>query len=352
MQRKLLAHLTIVVTVAVGLAAGAAALADEDSAERLLQQRGLQRIGSYFVLPAEKKLAAGLEAVEPLKREIDACRKEKARHDKIAADIQNARDAAVAERRQTTMMLLRAQNEEQLAAMGVHLLELTDRITLLTRQLNSDSQGDELRRRIGDATEAYNEKLLDLRVLVEQARADYEKLASDQEVIAAIDELRDTTGRKVHLGPRRVFQRYEKQLAELEKAVRNDVIELDRRGEVFLIDVKLNGNLKETMVLDTGASFVSIPSSLATRLGIALTDADPTMTMSLADGRNVDAKLIQLKSVGVGRFTVENVDCVVMPADMADAPPLLGGSFLRNFVYRVNPDAQRLVLSRLESTDE
>src|SRR5205807_3807882 len=69
--------------------------------------------------------------------------------------------------------------------------------------------------------------------------------------------------------------------------------------------------------------------------------------MQLADGKVVEARHMVLKSVRVGQFTVENVDCAVLPETLVAADNLLGGSFLRNFVYKLDPQAGELHLSQI-----
>ena len=54
-----------------------------------------------------------------------------------------------------------------------------------------------------------------------------------------------------------------------------------------------------------------------------------------------------IKSVRVGQFTVENVDCAVLPGDLVAADNLLGGSFLKNFIYKIDPQAGELHLSQI-----
>jgi predicted aspartyl protease len=50
--------------------------------------------------------------------------------------------------------------------------------------------------------------------------------------------------------------------------------------------------------------------------------------VGLADGRQIPAKLIKLSTVRVGKFTAENVECVVLGEQANNAFPLLGISFL------------------------
>ena len=57
-------------------------------------------------------------------------------------------------------------------------------------------------------------------------------------------------------------------------------IEADDNGQ---IDVQINGNPIRSMILDTGASAVSLPHLFAKDLGIEVSDTDPTVQLQMAD---------------------------------------------------------------------
>ena len=58
--------------------------------------------------------------------------------------------------------------------------------------------------------------------------------------------------------------------------------------------------------------------------------------MWLADGSRITGRLVTIGSVRVGKFTAENVQCAVLGAEAANAPSLLGMSFLENFKFQVD----------------
>jgi len=101
------------------------------------------------------------------------------------------------------------------------------------------------------------------------------------------------------------------------------------------------------MTVDSGASLVVIPADLAKDLALVPGPNDPELIMQLADGKSHKARQMSLTSVRVGTFTVENVDCAVLEADLISAEPLLGGSFLQNFIYKLDPKAGELHLARV-----
>ena len=85
------------------------------------------------------------------------------------------------------------------------------------------------------------------------------------------------------------------------------------------------------MMLDTGATFVSIPTSVALELGYDIDHPESTLPITTASGV-VRAPIITLDSIEVLDVKATNVNamCIDMPGSMIFAG-LLGLSFLRNF---------------------
>ncbi len=74
--------------------------------------------------------------------------------------------------------------------------------------------------------------------------------------------------------------------------------------------------------------------------------------MRIANGQTVTAHAMMLKSVRVGQFRVENVECVVMPDKGGNADILLGGTFLKNFVYRMDLTTGQLHLAEIAKSPD
>ena len=70
-----------------------------------------------------------------------------------------------------------------------------------------------------------------------------------------------------------------------------------------------------------------------------------------ADGTVVEAKQKTIPSLRVGRFTINNVVCVVMPAGKGNVAPLLGQSFHRHFTHKFTPESGHLILSKVEAAE-
>jgi hypothetical protein len=69
--------------------------------------------------------------------------------------------------------------------------------------------------------------------------------------------------------------------------------------------------------------------------------------MTIADGSQIEGFVSKLKSVRLGQFTVGDVECVVLPDSVKGAENLLGGSFLRHFVYRMDLGAGELHMAQM-----
>jgi len=97
-------------------------------------------------------------------------------------------------------------------------------------------------------------------------------------------------------------------------------------GGHFVTQGQINGKTTQ-MVVDTGASLVSISAADADRMGLAYKDGQPAR-LSTANGIT-NAWKIRLSSVKLGDVEVFEVDAVVSPGAMPYV--LLGNSYLTRF---------------------
>ena len=127
----------------------------------------------------------------------------------------------------------------------------------------------------------------------------------------------------------------------------DSLIPTRQEGRSTLVTATLNGSVAGTFVLDTGAAIVSLSEGLATRLGVDVASL-PMAPVRVADGRRVEGHALMLKSVKVGDAYVEDVPAIVLPDPPAPGcDGLLGMSFLRNFVIRIDGATGDLVLRRM-----
>jgi clan AA aspartic protease (TIGR02281 family) len=228
---------------------------------------------------------------------------------------------------------------------------LGGQINLLEEQRTQfEEKGKEIRAKMNEAREAYIQHLLMLRETADKLHTAYESKQADSDLKATIELASKVAKREYTFGMSPPCKIALKKLKSLEDTILSEEITLDRRGNTLFVSVVVNGKT-ESMVLDSGASSISLPYAMAVKLGVTPTESDPKVRVSLADGSVIEGHRKNLATVRVGKFTVNNVDCIVLGPDAIKAEPLLGMSFLGNFKFEVNADAKTLTMVKV-TTDE
>jgi clan AA aspartic protease (TIGR02281 family) len=122
-------------------------------------------------------------------------------------------------------------------------------------------------------------------------------------------------------------------------------VPLSRRGGTWETEVILNGKLKRTLIVDTGASFVLIDGQTAKELDVTVGDDTPIIPMATASGWGF-VPLVTLKSVRVGEAEVQNVEAVILT--MPSGGGLLGNTFLNKFGVNIDSTNEKMTLSPTE----
>lgn len=114
----------------------------------------------------------------------------------------------------------------------------------------------------------------------------------------------------------------------------------DRRGH-FSGTFRMNGKPVEGLI-DTGASLVSLPESVAKRLGFTAASLDYSHSVGTANGQTKGA-LVTLDRIEIGSVRVRNVTALVLK-DEALSTTLVGNTFLKELsAYKVEGGQMRLV---------
>jgi clan AA aspartic protease (TIGR02281 family) len=117
-------------------------------------------------------------------------------------------------------------------------------------------------------------------------------------------------------------------------------IPFERRGNAMLVQVRLNDRVTAPFLVDTGATDVAIPASVAQAAGIVIGPETPHASYQTANGV-VRKPVVVVESIAVGAARVERVRASVSHGmDVG----LLGGSFFSHFTFQVDPAAQILTL--------
>lgn len=321
----------------------------EKNATEVLKAQGLRRAGSNYVLETEIDLTKRLSAIRKLKKAVRKSSKGEAAVEQIVANKEKLIADYLVQRRRLRAQIPNARSPEQHNRIVNAINELADRIMLLNQEKETDKRAKQARGQSNTAKEAYIQHLLDMRSLADATVEKYADLSVNKNVTDAIKEVSEAKGKEYKLGPGRGLTRVLSQLKKLEDTVLSEKIQLRHDGSLFNISVVFNGKYAKEMALDTGASLVCLPHQMATDVGITPTANDPIVRLQLADGKIVNAKLVTIDELRVGKFMVKDVKCAVMGPDLPAASPLLGQSFLRHFSYKMDSENATLTMTKIET---
>jgi clan AA aspartic protease (TIGR02281 family) len=122
-------------------------------------------------------------------------------------------------------------------------------------------------------------------------------------------------------------------------------VPLRRAGSVLLVDVMMDNFLKSRLLVDTGATFTVISTSMARQLALNLDNA-AVIPLQSVSGIFL-APLTKVKSITVGEATAHDVEVVVHDIAQGSTGGLLGMSFLDNFQVTINTTSEIMTLSAL-----
>lgn len=123
------------------------------------------------------------------------------------------------------------------------------------------------------------------------------------------------------------------------------IIPYKQSRDAIIVDVTINGRVTKPFVVDTGASYMVIATSIADELYLSPNSSGQKITLQTANGR-VSAPLINLDSVQVGSLAAPNVVAAVHDFDESKTVyGLLGLSFLSRFQMTVDAQQHQLIFT-------
>jgi len=326
------------------------ARADAESAQKLLQEKGLKKSKPYFLLEKELELTKMLRNATALRKKVfDAQKKAEAAEQQLAGK-KRLIVTYLQQRRELRVQLDRTRSFDAYTKIVSALNELADRIALMEQSDDLEKAAKAARAAVSQATGDYSEHLLKAEKRLNSIKERYADLAADPKVREAIAEVNKVEGTEHKLGPGRTFLGSGKRLESLLEQVLSETIDVRLGpGDLWYVQVMFNGEHAKEISIDTGSSAIALPFAMAKEMGIEPRSNDPAIFMQLADGRIIEGRKIIVDKVRVGRFTVEGVECVVFPPHCTKAEPLLGMSYLQHFNYKIDTKRSKLVMSRVNT---
>lgn len=319
-----------------------------DSAESL--NLNLKISGTNAVLAAERDLSRGLTEVTSLKKKV-----------KLAA--KPVRDLQQEINVLENQMI---QAEQQLVGLNAQLANVNDvasnnrlvgaintlegQLSLAKKSLeNLKEKETAARAALNKSREDFVQQVLDLSKLSTQIDEAYEKADENPEMQESLAKLKKDSGKDLKLQPSSSLTGTQRKLKELEESIETEKITLRREGNTFFASVVVNGKHTQEMVVDTGASMISLPYEMAVGMGLKPEANDKRILLTIADGSTITAHLKVIDTVRVGTFTAEKVQCAVLGPEAVNAEPLLGMSFLGEFQFNLDAAEGTLGLTQIES---
>jgi len=320
------------------------------SSEKLAVDLSLKVSGSNVIFAAEKDFSKGLTEAASLKKKaklaIKPLRDTQQEITNLEGRMLQAHQQMVGLNAQLANVNDVASNNRLVGAINT----LQGQITLAEKSLETlKAREITARSNLNNAREEFVQQVLDLGNLSVQLTKAYESSGNSPEVQASLKKLREDTGKDLTLQPSPAVQSLQRKLAELQTSVQTERITLRRDDNTFYASVVINGKHTAEMVVDTGASLISLPYELAVSMGLKPEARDKQVLLTLADGRSITAHIKTIESVRVGTFVVEDVECAVLGPEAVEAHPLLGMSFLGEFQFHLDAAAGTLGLTQIES---
>jgi clan AA aspartic protease (TIGR02281 family) len=326
-------------------AAKPAAADDASGPEAVFKDKGLAKVGFHLVLPIEAEIHDSRRSLESAKRKQTVDNNAVAALDKkIKAAKQTLHDLDADYQKSNDMMGAATDRTEQNQIIG-HINSVQSQLKTQQETVDDLMSG---KKKLTEGKEAYVDAVLEASEKIEAAGHAYDDLVGDADLKTAIDKANETAKPKLVLGPTSYFTEDLKFIAQCKKDITMIVVPVTTDHGVPEVTATVNGK-KETMVWDSGASTVLLSAVTAAEVGLHPTDKDPVVHCKLADGKVVTCHRMTIKTITVGAFTVNDVDCAVMPPDLTDVESLLGDSFQGHFLSKLDQAGGQLRLTPLDA---
>lgn len=226
-------------------------------------------------------------------------------------------------------------------ANNTRLRQLDEQRNRLREKLASDRQT------LNDAEAKYAELVLALRRDFTALQGTLEPPLQDEKLQIALKVLNVNFQTPRNIDIATLLGSLDRRIKQIEKEIFSESIPIDVNPSGGLYVQVVVGDVSTPMVVDSGASLVSLPAETAAKLGIEIPASAVRMQLVLADGRTIGARRVILPRVRVGQFEAHDVEAAVLEDSAVRAEPLLGMSFLGNFRFQIDPSSRSLKMLRV-----
>ena len=325
------------------------------SAEEFLKACKLVKYGRTWILAEDKNWIQDVRDLDKQAKEIAS------KTDAVRQIDKNA--SAAARLRQEAVEGLDAVHQKLASGIPTFKSEMDaaeENLAKAKKAANAaEATAEEARNEALKAIERVKPRIANLRPSFEMARKYYALLDRSREVRKALEELPEPSpGKKYNLGPTTMFAAAEGKISAFEAAVAIPpewvpvAVDMNQQHGASLVQVEIkNGDKSKTleMVVDTGATALSLPWRIAVELGLDPAKGKQSLAQDARGGRTV-VRTLKIPVVRVagpeGAAEAKDVTCVVLPPKIPNSPLLLGTSFLDRFQHQRDKVRGKLVFSK------
>ena len=122
------------------------------------------------------------------------------------------------------------------------------------------------------------------------------------------------------------------------------------KSGLVVVKATLDGREECSLIVDTGAAYVTVPPALVRALGLSDQVGEP-VDLVLAGGIQTTARKVLLPRMSVYGREARNVQGVILDEPGVGIDGLLGQSFLNRFIYRLDKDRKPALVLESDRTD-
>ncbi len=321
-----------------------------EKAEKILQGEGLRKSGKSIQPTNSTEISRALTGLTRQQRELKLIQQSwKAAEAKVNANrIQLQQlNAQVGE---LNLQLARVAGVNVQANNQLVGLIEANRAQIRAAMTNRESLKEQLaaeRAKLTEAETSYAETVLAIRADYEKLHEELSKSLQKKETQIALRVMATNFETPQELSAEIILKSIDKRLERVEQEIFRESIPLVPGSGGSLGVTVVVGSKPMYMIVDSGASMVTLPAKSAVELGVEVPVDARQVTLVMADGRTIPARAVILPRVRIGEFEAENVEAAVLDAVATDAEPLLGLSFLQHFKFEINASEKTITLLRV-----
>lgn len=320
-------------------------------AEKILADAGLRQSGKSIQSTETADVGRGISSLSRSKRELRLVYQDWAKLDQYITQLKAEKKRLNAQYGELSLQLARVAGVD--AAANNRIVGMLNASVARQKAIDTEIEAQqqvlsEKRATLNQAEAEYAETVLAIRSDYSTLKQKLDEKLVDPNILIALRVMHANFATPEALTADAILLSIDRRIQKIEQEVFSETIPLDVQGNSMYVNVVV-GRKTTRMVVDSGASLISLPTRTAAELDIVVPSDAVQVTLILADGREIPGRKFVLDRVRVGEFEAENVDAVVLDEAATEAEPLLGMSFLGKFKFEVDMAEKSLKMLRIKT---